>query len=542
MANGMLFGDSSIVIRKKHSDSGLNLEIQHSPWPLREDGYFFISKLVELTPPGLLTQTDNSGDTALHAAAELGNVKTADLLVNKKQELLSFSNNKGLLPIQVAANRDHREMTSYLLSFGMRDEIYYNLLKGAAGLNVLRSLINARYFDLALDLIKFNPKSIEHLRFTLELMADDTSAFRSGTYSCPETPGRLWKMLEVLVQPMKRIRQKKLKHYQALQLVKFICSHVKNLGNESNDVASSIFKGPFLLAAQNGVEEIVAEILDSFPASIDFTDEEEKHSVFHLAVIYRREKVLKVLLEKNVGRDKMFLTDRRNNNILHLAGYRPAIDLPDHNRGAIFQMQHELKWFKKVESLLTPKEIKSKNREKKTPLAIFNEQHAKLAASEIQWTTGMASACSVVASLIVTVAFAAAITVPGGNDSDGLPILSNQMPFLVFAISDSLALVSSVTSVLSFLSIFTSRYGFNDFLNTLPNRLVVGLVSLFFSVTYLMFAFSSTVFLVFAKKNPLILIPIITIASVPVIFFIKLQLPPLLNMVNSTYGPSIFGQ
>lgn len=140
------YKEEAFRFRPEFGDTALSVAIK------RGQGYFFISKLVELTPPGLLTQTDNSGDTALHAAAELGNVKTADLLVNKKQELLSFSNNKGLLPIQVAANRDHREMTSYLLSFGMRDEIYYNLLKGAAGLNVLRSLINARYFGEYLKL------------------------------------------------------------------------------------------------------------------------------------------------------------------------------------------------------------------------------------------------------------------------------------------------------------------------------------------------------------------------------------------------------
>ncbi|CAI9780345.1 unnamed protein product [Fraxinus pennsylvanica] len=522
--------------------------------------YFFIKKMVDMTPPDLLTQKDNSGNTALHAAAQLGNVKVAELLVNKNHELLSFFNDDGLLPIQVSANQGHKGMTSKLLSICNENNCSI-LLEGAAGGGVLQSLVNAKFYDLALDLLESNPElacgNIFHLELIetsvsrsgriLEMMAEEPSVFRSGTsfgiwgtliYSlCPETPGRLWKTLEVLVPLMKRIRHIKLMHCQALQLVKCIFSLIKA---SPYGTALAAMKRPFLLGAQNGVEEIVTEILCYFPASINSTDE-ENHSGFHIAVMYRREKVFKVLQQKNIGRDKMFLIDNDDNNILHLAGYRARQDLLDLNRGAILQMQYELRWFKEMERLVTSKEIKSKNSDKKTPLAIFNEEHANLVASEIQWMTGMATACSVAASLIVTVAFAAAITVPGGNDSNGLPIFSNQTSFLVFAISDCLALVSSVTSVLSFLSIFTSRYGVDDFLNTLPSRLIIGLISLLFSVIFLMFAFSTTIFLVFAKKNALILIPIITSACLPVFFFIELQLPPLLNMINSTYGPGLFG-
>lgn len=195
-----------------------------------------------------------------------------------------------------------------------------------------------------------------------------------------------------------------------------------------------------------------------------------------------------------------------------------------------------------MEKFVLPQERKSKNAEGKTPLSIFNEHHRELAAHETQWMTGMATSCTVAASLIATVAFAAAITVPGGNnDKDGLPIFSSQKAFLVFAVSDALALLSSITTVLSFLSIFTSRYAVKDFLYALPNRLIIGLISLFLSVTSLMIAFGSTMYLVAARRNVVVLVPIIVLACVPVTLFAALQLPPLLNMINSTYGPSIFG-
>ncbi|CAA2994280.1 ankyrin repeat-containing ITN1-like [Olea europaea subsp. europaea] len=521
--------------------------------------YSFIEKMVNKTPPccpSLLTQKDNSGNTALHAAAQLGNVKIAELLVNKNRELRGFFNNDGLLPIQVAANRGHKGMTSYLLDICLKTN-YSNLHEDEAAGSVLLSLVKAKFYDLALKLLQKNPElvreNVSHLELMktsvsrsgriLELMAEEPSVFQSGTcfgiwgsliYSLsesPETPGILWKKLEVLVPPMERIRHIKLMHHQASQLFKLTFSFIKTW---PYGTALAAMKRPFILAAQNGLTEIVTKILYHFPETINSTDE-ENHSGFHLAVMYRREKVFKILQQQNIGQDKMFSIDNNRNNILHLAGYRARQDSLDLNRGAILQMQYEIRWFKEMEGLVTSKEIKSKNSDEKTPLAIFNEEHANLVSTEIKWMTE---------SLIVTVAFAAAITVPGGNDRNGLPIFSNpshQTPFLVFAISDSLALVFSVTSVLSFLSIFTSRYGDVDFLNTLPNRLIIGLIFLLFSVVSLVVAFSTTIFLVFAKKDPLILIPIIISACVPVFFFIELQLPPLLNMINSTYGLGLLG-
>ncbi|XP_022852855.1 ankyrin repeat-containing protein ITN1-like, partial [Olea europaea var. sylvestris] len=309
----------------------------------------------------------------------------------------------------------------------------------------------------------------------------------------------LWKVLEMLVPPLKRIRHRKFMHHQALELVKCVCSEIKSLDNTK---ANSILTGPFLLGAQNGINEIVKEILESFPHAITFLDE-ENHSVFHLAVMYRHEKIFKIVHQQS-GQYKMSLSlllDNRRNNILHLVGYKACHDRLDLNPGAVLQMQRELQWYREVEKFVLPQERKSKNSDGKTPLTIFNEEHREMAAYETQWIISMATSCTVAASLIATVAFAAAITVPGGNHTDGgkptdgLPIFSNRNSFIAFAVGDSLALLSSITTVISFLSIFTTRYAVNDFLYSLPNRLIIGLISLFLSVAFLMIAFSSTIYL-----------------------------------------------
>ncbi|CAI9780346.1 unnamed protein product [Fraxinus pennsylvanica] len=547
----------------------------------------FIKKLVDFMPPEALALTDYFGNTGLHAVAVLGNIQAAKLLVRKNPELPNIWNIDGSLPIHLAAMRGHRAMTLYLFSKTREDE-YSNPSKDEAGATLMNFAINAGFYDLALHLLEHNPKLAWQDTSPLELMAEESSAFLSGAhlniwqnliYSCvpmklivrPEnllhegmsklsyySPIKLnrhcrkqffrvckemhlilWKVLEMMVPPLKHIRHRKFMHHQALQLVKRVCSEIRSLDNTE---AKSILTGPFLLGAQNGINEIVKEILESFPHAITFLDE-ENHSVFHLAVMYRHEEIFKIVHQQS-GQYKMSLSlllDNRRNNILHLVGYKACHDRLDLKPGAVLQMQRELQWYKEVEKFVLPQERKSKNSDGKTPLTIFNEEHREMAAYETQWIISMATSCTVAASLIATVAFAAAITVPGGNKTDGLPNFSDRNSFIAFAIGDSLALLSSITTVISFLSIFTTRYAVNDFLYSLPNRLIIGLISLFLSVAFLMIAFSSTIYLVIAQKNGQILVPIIILTCVPVTLFTYLQLPPLLDMIKSTHGPSIFG-
>ncbi|TYJ29667.1 hypothetical protein E1A91_A06G082600v1 [Gossypium mustelinum] len=73
-----------------------------------------------------------------------------------------------------------------------------------------------------------------------------------------------------------------------------------------------------------------------------------------------------------------------------------------------------------------------------------------------------ANSFSLVAALIATVVFAAAITVP---------------------------------VILMFLSILTAHYAQDDFLQALPKRLIMGLLALLISITTMMIAFSSTLYL-----------------------------------------------
>ncbi|KAL0288293.1 UNVERIFIED_CONTAM: hypothetical protein Scaly_2736400 [Sesamum calycinum] len=172
---------------------------------------------------------------------------------------------------------------------------------------------------------------------------------------------------------------------------------------------------------------------------------------------------------------------------------------------------------------------------------VFTEEHKMLKEEGEKWMKDTANSCMIATALIVTVMFAAAITVPGGNNNtSGFPIFSGNSAFIVFAISDAVSLFTSATSLLMFLAILTSRYAEQDFLYVLPKRLIVGLGTLFLSISSMMVAFSATLYLVFGRKEAWVLIPVGALACFPITSFALLQFPLLVDLIYSTYGPGIF--
>ncbi|XP_059627140.1 uncharacterized protein LOC132269937 [Cornus florida] len=150
---------------------------------------------------------------------------------------------------------------------------------------------------------------------------------------------------------------------------------------------------------------------------------------------------------------------------------------------------------------------------------MFSETHKNLMKGE-KWLKDTANSCTIAAALIVVIVFAAAITVPGGNNGNsGHSILTKDIAFKFFIISDAIALFSSVSSLLMFLSILTSRYAENDFLHTLPRRLITGLITIFISIVSMMVAFGATLYLIFGQNKAWFIVTVSVISAVPVILF-----------------------
>ncbi|XP_039164307.1 uncharacterized protein LOC108958266 isoform X2 [Eucalyptus grandis] len=222
-----------------------------------------------------------------------------------------------------------------------------------------------------------------------------------------------------------------------------------------------------------------------------------------------------------------------------LTKWSPRCVSPDVS-GAAFLLQRELHWFQTRGMGATVSKWLKFQPHKRTLWEIFVKERKELFEEAQQWMKYTSSSCSLVATLIITVAFAAAFTVPGGNiDSMGIPIFLNKGSFMVFMVADSFALLSSVTATLMFLTILTSRYTIEDFLHSLPRKMVMGLTFLILSLASMLVAFSSALTIILSERFKWIYIPITLLTAFPIVLFAILQLPLYFEMVESTYWPRL---
>ncbi|XP_028118598.1 ankyrin repeat-containing protein At5g02620-like isoform X6 [Camellia sinensis] len=464
----------------------------------------FVEKLVDLMPPEALALRASQGRTALHIAALYGNTKAAVILVEKHPTSLYIrSYDQNQLPLHFAANGGHKDTLLYLLSVTEDDPVSKPFAYPSGAL-LLYQAVDSEFYGssartnppaehyIALDLVGRHPE------LGTSKLVDDKHALKTMARKASAFPSSI-----------------RLNRWQRL-------------------IYSS---------TRYGIHEVVEEVVESFPQAIWYVDN-DGYNIFGLAVIYRCENVFNLIYQMSGHKqDMMFVVDKNWNTMLHLAGRLAPFDKLNLVPGAALQMQRELQWFKEVENLVTPGYKEYQNEGNEFPSMVFTKEHKKLVEEGEKWMKDTANSCTIAAALIATIAFAAVITVPGGtNGTNGVPVFSKANAFIVFIVSDAISLFTSTMSLLMFLSILTSRYAEGDFLYVLPKRLIIGLVTLFMSITTMILAFSSTLYLVFGNNKEWILIPVAALACLPITSFMFLQFPLLVDLISSTYGPGIFGK
>lgn len=106
-----------------------------------------------------------------------------------------------------------------------------------------------------------------------------------------------------------------------------------------------MFKDVFLLAAQNGIVEIVEELAETFP-DILWEKNDDDQNIFHVAVLFRHRRVYNLAYRiAKVKRDKSRDPDKHGNNILHMAGKLAPLHRLNLISGAASKMRYELQWF-----------------------------------------------------------------------------------------------------------------------------------------------------------------------------------------------------
>ncbi|PON63720.1 Ankyrin repeat-containing protein [Parasponia andersonii] len=244
---------------------------------------------------------------------------------------------------------------------------------------------------------------------------------------------------------------------------------------------------PLLVAAKMGVREMVEKILDEYPVAIEDSDQEGKNVVL-LAIENRHPQVYIFLKEKYSKKPYIFQKiDTQGNSALHMAAHLQgnwSWRIPR----SVVQMHQEIKWYKFVKSSMPQDFFFRRNKKRKTPKEVFIETHGQLLKDVNEWLNRISEACSVVAALVASVAFATAAAVPGGTKPEGVPTLEGKPAFNVFGLASVVAFCSSVTSLVLFLSLLASRYQYAlDF----PLKLFLGFTTLFVSIASMMVSFLS---------------------------------------------------
>nr|POE67866.1 hypothetical protein CFP56_62038 [Quercus suber]POE74099.1 hypothetical protein CFP56_73276 [Quercus suber] len=324
--------------------------------------------------------------------------------------------------------------------------------------------------------------------------------------------------------PGLKLKEEKSKQSQAHELLKQCLQaykdDIENL-NEISELSLVLF-----IAAEVGNVEFLVELIH-FDLDLLWKIDDKKRSIFHIAVEKRHESIFNLLV---VGSIRDLLADRINedgNNMLHLAAGLAPEEKLNAISGAALQMQRELLWFKEVEKAVRPgfKEMKNVNGE--TPYVLFAKSHKKLRKQGEKWMMNMAKSSMVVATLIGTIAFSY-------QPDDKLDHQSPKLG-LAYSVSSAIAVFCSSTSLITFLSILTSSYSYEDFLVSLPVKLMIGVTTLFVSIAAMMVAFSAS----FCMKNhnhqelPLIFFVIGLFACVPILY-VLLKYRLLVDIVQCT--------
>ncbi|KAL3747117.1 hypothetical protein ACJRO7_015970 [Eucalyptus globulus] len=543
----------------------------------------FFENLVELLSPypEALEQVDCDGRTALHNAVLRGRIKMVKALVRSNPNLTQIADNEERVPLGISALEAsmHKEI-AWFLAKSTTDDGPGHPFSSSNAIDTVIDLTCAGHHDITLYLVERYPDLMTMTTTKrdsisiLGTLARRESHFRSGTrlsvlealiYKCIpvelnyEPMDRnldpvhqcltrsLWNAAKITAPIIKRIHEVKLRHVASVELTKQVCTAISHMNTVE---ITDFFQESDILhqAAAMGMRDFLKLCIQCFPELIRLWLDHKRLTTH--AVRFRQERILGLFLQVTSTNELSLVpgpTKQESDHMMYVAAesavvrYYPSFDAVTNVAGAAFQIQRELQWYKAVESWIVPS-VRDSFFGEKTCWNIFVEKHKGLLESGEKWVKDTSNSCMLVSTLIATVLFAAAFTVPGGNDDKtGVPLLLGKDSFLVFAISDVLGLFSSVMAILLFLAILTSRYEPQDFLEALPKKIIMGLSLLFLSLAFMLVAFVATFTIVLDKKLvEWALIPITLLASIPVALFMVLQLPLLYQMVKSTYGPSIF--
>ncbi|KAI3957251.1 hypothetical protein MKW92_020875 [Papaver armeniacum] len=408
----------------------------------------YVRELLNLMTTAQSEIMTHEGNTALAVAAKVNNMEIVKELVDWNPNLIQIVNevSQGKLhAVTIAAINGNKKIMRYLYTPTEKSTDCWSRESVAT---LLTSALRLDAFDIVGDLlIKFGAGYAlerDHDGVTLlSVLAEKPSAFPSGNQLGLLEGWTYW--MDPTVRELLNIKEH---HDQTAAIVQHICSMLLSLNPHSHSVFEIL--------------------IDTNPYLLESFKDEHGRGLFQIAIMYRQDSIFRYISQMGQRNQNLDLFDNYRNNALHCAAFWDPSSKLVH--GPALQMQRELQWFQEVEKVVPPRYKETKNNDQLTPKALFSLQHERF---------NMANACIIVTALIATVMFAAPFTLPGGTDRDtGVSLALESTIFKIFIVSD----VSSLCM---------ARYEERDFLESLPWRLILGLLTLFISIATMMLTFTN---------------------------------------------------
>ncbi|XP_054813255.1 uncharacterized protein LOC129313882 [Prosopis cineraria] len=394
-----------------------------------------VEELLKLVPPEFLGTGDSHGNTALALATNTGSIQKWDVIFILKLHR-NTSHTVGVLDIAL----DLLKQCPELLFVPTDDELSGKEWMPSHGIATLNAAI------LSPSELVFWKRCIYNCQYHCisllptpaivcgDIQREDRSQRAKAKFNEPDACA-----LRINLGGVKKIQELKLLHAQADELLELVCKKARKAYEKR------VLEEALCLAAKEGNVKFIFRVSKIIP---EIMVNRTLTSCFSHALSHRQARVFNLIHGHHFKR-ALFLDVDEGNTFLHKA----ATQAPDHE----------------VKSLMPPIFWAFRNKDGMTAEELFRESHKELMKEGEKRIKSTASSCFVVGALSVTIMFAAAFSVPVGNDQTfGYPLFIAQPFFKVFIFSTILSLFSSSTSVLMFLAILTSQYSEEKFLKSLP--------------------------------------------------------------------------
>ncbi|KAK7316748.1 hypothetical protein RJT34_00433 [Clitoria ternatea] len=291
----------------------------------------------------------------------------------------------------------------------------------------------------------------------------------------------------------------------------------------------------FLVAAKNGTLKILKKLHSTIHSCIHDTTSDGENVL--LVAVKNRQPLVVEFLKNDLAEhqfDNLICgVDNQGNTALHLAA--GAVNSKGKTwqiAGAAMQMTWDIKWYQYIKEMVPEHFVFRRNKCDRSAAEIFKETHKELLDESKEWMKDTSEACSIVAVLIAGACFMTASPVPVGTAEKSKLIFAGELAFDTFAMASLVGLCFSITALIMFLAILTSRKQAEDFRKRLPMKLLLGLSSLFVSIASMLVSFCSAHFYMLKDNYQHVLFPLYIATCLPVIFYAVVQFPLYFDLIR----------